>query len=70
VIPVINEVGGSGGNGSSQQRDSRGPRPASDAPVGGNTYRIETPVTKEFPPAQVPDTEATDPRAKSDARGY
>src|ERR1035437_95526 len=55
VIPVINEVGGSGGQG----RDSQAPR-AKDVPAG-NTFRLETLETKKFPEPQLPDTEAVDP---------
>jgi len=79
VIPVINEVGGSGG---APQRDTtkqRAPRPNA-AP--GNTYRIEdseqsepteefaAPTPKSFPEPQVPDTAEIDPTVKATERGY
>jgi len=79
VIPVINEVGGSGG---APQRDTtkqRAPRPNA-AP--GNTYRIEdseqsepteefaAPTPKSFPAPQVPDTAEIDPTVKATERGY
>lgn len=52
VIPVINEVGGSGNVGG-PQRDNRAPHPQhTDAPqkpaVPGNTYRIEVPEPTEL----------------------
>jgi ribonuclease J len=75
VIPVINEIGGSGGgggqnrqnsnaegrpqNGDGRQNQSRGPRP-------------QRPEPRHFPAPQVPDTEATDTRARQaqDNRPY
>lgn len=78
VIPVINEIGGGGGgqnrnqggdnraqgenrgqNGGNRQNDNRGPRP-------------ERPEPKKFPAPVVPDTEATDTKARQaqDARPY
>ncbi len=66
VIPVINEVGGSGGQ--AQGRDSQAPR-TKDAPVG-NTFRLDALETKKFPEPQIPDTEVTDPLTKVENRGY
>jgi len=78
VIPVINEIGGGGGgqnrnqggdnraqgenrgqNGGNRQNDNRGPRP-------------ERPEPKKFPAPVVPDTEATDTKARQaqDSRPY
>ncbi|HEX7484292.1 MAG TPA: ribonuclease J [Candidatus Saccharimonadales bacterium] len=80
VIPVINEIGGGGGgggqnrnqggdnraqgenrgqNGGNRQNDNRGPRP-------------ERPEAKKFPAPVVPDTEATDTKARQaqDSRPY
>lgn len=54
VIPVINEVGGQSRSGES----------------GGNSRGFKRPQSKKFPPRQVPDTEATEPRAKVENRGY
>jgi ribonuclease J len=70
VIPVINEIGGGGGgqnrnqgqgenrgqNGGNRQNDNRGPRPEA----------------KKFPAPVVPDTEATDTKARQsqDSRPY
>jgi ribonuclease J len=72
VIPVINEVGGSGGGqrGSEgrEPRESRAARPQDTA--GGNTYILESAEPKEFPEPVTPDTEANEPRVKSDQRGY
>lgn len=72
VIPVINEVGGSSGGNSGQPRDNkqREPRQDSEKPVGGNTYRIETPEPKVFPEPVVPDTPEVDPIVKVENRGY
>lgn len=68
VIPVINEIGGGGGQ---QNRDSntrpqganRGERPAN---AGGPKPE------RKFPPRQTPDTEVTDPtlRSPSETRAY
>ncbi|MEP7205028.1 MAG: ribonuclease J [Candidatus Saccharibacteria bacterium] len=75
VIPVINEVGGSGGGGAQhRERDSQAPRPAKEAST--NSYRIDQqPViesleTKTFQERQMPDTDAVDPRVRTDTRGY
>lgn len=68
VIPVINEIGGGGGqsrdnNGRPQQGGGRGERPA-----GPNTQK----QPRKFPPRQVPDTEAADPslRSQTETRAY
>ena len=70
VIPVINEIGGGGGQGGNGGQNARGrqqPRPqAGDA----QQAQFTAPAPKKFPPKQVPDTEATEPRAKADTRGY
>jgi len=55
VIPVINEIGGNNSNGQGQKPQQKG---------------FVRPVAKKFPPKQAPDTEATEPRAKPDTRGY
>ncbi len=78
VIPVINEVGGSGnssgGGGQHRERDTQAPRPAKEAST--NSYRIdqqpviETLETKTFQAPQMPDTDAVDPRVRLDSRGY
>ncbi len=64
VIPVINEVGGTGGQG----RDGQAPR-AKAAPTG-NTFRLEDLETKKFPEPQLPDTEVVEPIVRVDNRGY
>ncbi len=71
VIPVINEIGGGGQN---RDRGDHGGR-NSDRPQGANrqagkAYHAAAP--KQFPPRQVPDTEANDParRVKNDAPAY
>lgn len=68
VIPVINEVGGSGGNGGGH-RDNQAPRTRT-ATTGGETYHIDQPAPKKFPEPQVPDTHETDPRARDTTRPY
>jgi ribonuclease J len=82
VIPVINEIGG-GGNGGGQNRqsnegrDNRGPRRSNDArpqqpePVMDETLEpLIMPVPTAFPAPVVPDSEATEPRVRTDNRGY
>lgn len=58
VIPVINEIGGGGGN-------SR-----SNGQPGEQRGEFKRPPAKKFPAKQVPDTEATEPKSKPEARGY
>lgn len=85
VIPVINEVGGSGGG--AQQRDGQ-TRPAGARPQGNRTAvqplpydddaQPDTPHTntyvlpaaKSFPEPQYPDTPETEPKVHADNRGY
>jgi len=61
---VINEVGGTGGQG----REGQAPR-AKAAPTG-NTFRLEDLETKKFPEPQLPDTEVVEPIVRVDNRGY
>jgi ribonuclease J len=78
VIPVINEIGG-GGNGGGQNRqnndnrEARGPRPQNFRPQPAKQQVNEPLITAEpktFPAPQVPDTEAVEPRTRTDTRGY
>ena len=70
VIPVINEIGGSGqqnregGNRGQAQQNANRP----ERPVGGAVNR----QPRKFPPRQVPDTEAADPslRSHTETRAY
>lgn len=63
VIPVINEVGGSGaGNSNSNQQRQN--------PQGDDNNRHQRSAPKKFPAPQVPDSEAVEPRTKIDTRGY
>ncbi|RYF27733.1 MAG: ribonuclease J [Chloroflexi bacterium] len=72
VIPVINEIGGGGGQ---QNRDNNRDRPArpqnsgTEKPVGGIVPKAPE---RKFPERQVPDTEANDPttRVNTDTRPY
>jgi ribonuclease J len=57
VIPVINEIGG-GSNRSNGRGEANKPG------------EFKRPPVKKFPAKQVPDTEATEPKSKPDARGY
>lgn len=74
VIPVINEIGGSGkpqpsGGNRQQSRDTKQPR--NDRPTRtDNASPLPPPSGKKFPPKQIPDTEVTEPRAKSENRAY
>jgi ribonuclease J len=76
VIPVINEIGGSGGGGQQRDRQQGVPRSADEKPAGGNTYRLDqdpeyvAAAPKSFPDPQVPDTEAVEPKNRDDVRGY
>ena len=82
VIPVINEIGGGGNGGgqnrqSSDGRDTRGPRRSNDSrpqqpePVMDEPLNpLIMPVPTAFPAPVVPDSEATEPRVRTDNRGY
>lgn len=61
VIPVINEIGGSGGGGqrNGQQRQGQNGEP-----------RFQRPAPKQLPKPVVPDSEVTDPRVKTENRAY
>ncbi len=67
VIPVINEIGGSGST-----RDNRDNNQRSERPGGARMNQNSNRPPRKFPPPQVPDTEATDPslRAKSETQAY
>ncbi len=76
VIPVINEIGGGGkpnngqgGNGAQAEGQQRAPQNRGQNGQGGNRP-FRRPAPKNFPAPVVPDSEATEPKAKSDARGY
>src|SRR5690606_3515971 len=61
VIPVINEIGG-GGNGAQNRPQQDGKK--------FNNKPFNRPAPKKFPAPQVPDTEAIEPRRKTDTRVY
>jgi ribonuclease J len=67
VIPVVNEIGG-GGN-APQGRNKPGDARGNDnrAKEGGAVPKMPQ---QKFPPRQVPDTEAVEPRARTDTRAY
>lgn len=69
VIPVINEIGGGGGQQGSGNRDNRQQRGGQQRPAGGDKP-FAAPAPKQFPPKQVPDSDAIEPRVKADTRGY
>jgi ribonuclease J len=64
VIPVINEIGGGGGS-QQAQGQNRTPRPQDN-----RQGFVPKPVSQTFPSPQVPDTEVTDPRVRTDNRAY
>lgn len=66
VIPVINEIAGNGGGQGQQRQNDRGTQ--GEKSRGDKPF--VRPPAKNFPPKQVPDSEATEPRAKVDNRGY
>jgi hypothetical protein len=105
VIPVINEIGGGGGNKSGGEGGGEGRRPNNGNRGGQNRgprqqqgqgnqgegrpqgrgqqghqnqaaeaqsseAPFERPAAKTFPAPVVPDTEAIEPKAKQDQRGY
>jgi len=78
VIPVINEIGGGGGNGGgdrggqggNQQNRGRGGEGRGGEPRSTNSYKVPNPAPQSFPAPVVPDTEAVEPKARLDTRGY
>ena len=80
VIPVINEIGGSGGGGNRDGRpQQRRDQPATTGQEGGvrphhsrMNEQGDRPAPKQFPSPQVPDTEANDTKARqaADQRPY
>jgi ribonuclease J len=83
VIPVINEIGG-GGGGQGQQNNGRRPVGQGQDRSTGSQNRspqpqsadnpqarpFKRPAAKSFPPKQVPDSEAIQPKQHQDTRGY
>jgi ribonuclease J len=65
VIPVINEIGG-GGNGGGQNRNRNASEPRQNSAPSTAKPALE----HKFPAPQVPDTEAVDPRPRTDMRAY
>jgi ribonuclease J len=72
VIPVINEIGGSGNPSNGGNNHNRQQQPGDRRPQDQQRFndRFERPAPKPFPAPQVPDTEATEPRSRVDTRGY
>jgi ribonuclease J len=70
VIPVINEIGG-GGNGGNGQNGRGRQQPSSNGQQRQNGDKpFAAPQPRKFPPKQVPDTEAVEPKVRPDTRGY
>ena len=69
VIPVINEVGGGGGQQNRNDAGRSGGQGPSKQPYQGKPGSAPS---RKFPPKQVPDTEATDPslRSRTETRAY
>lgn len=68
VIPVINEIGGSGGGGNRGDNKQQG----NGTPQGERQRDFKRPTPRQFPKPAVPDTEANDTKAREaqDARPY
>jgi len=66
VIPVINEIGGGGGG---QNRQNQGGENRRN-PQNANAQHFAKPGPKKFPAPAVPDTEAVEPRVRTDTRAY
>jgi hypothetical protein len=65
VIPVINEIGGGGQGGNNNQNRQRRPEGSAESPAP-----FVRPMPVKFPARQIPDTEETTPKVKTDARDY
>lgn len=63
VIPVINEIGGGGGNKPQRQQGSEGRQQQEGKPQG----EFKKPAPRNFPARQVPDTEANDTKSRQAA---
>ncbi len=70
VIPVINEIGGGGQNRSQDRSGDRSQGRSQERPAGQGDAEFKKPAPKKFPPRQVPDTEANQPKPRVDTRGY
>jgi len=71
VIPVINEIGGSGkpvGGQHGQQHGQSGDRPSGERQNGDRPFK--RPAPKKFAAPMVPDTEVVEPKQRSDTRAY
>lgn len=64
VIPVINEIGGGGQHGGQNRPQREGNRPNQQEPKGPSAD------PRKFPPRQVPDSEAIQPRVQPQSRYY
>lgn len=64
IIPVVNEIGGGGNNRGGQQNNNanRGPKNEGE--------EFKRPPARDFPPRQVPDTEANEPRQRDRTNAY
>jgi len=76
VIPVINEIGGSGkpvGGQHGQQHGQSGDRPSGERQQGerqNGDRPFKRPAPKKFAAPMVPDTEVVEPKQRSDTRAY
>lgn len=66
VIPVINEIGGNGGQQQGQSQNQPAQRQNSNQRAG----YMPKPANRKFQAPQVPDTEAVEPRIRTDNRAY
>jgi ribonuclease J len=69
VIPVVNEIGGGGGNAPQGRNKPNENRPNDNRNRGEGNVMPNLPPQK-FPPRQVPDTEVVEPHARPDTRAY
>ncbi|MFZ2125458.1 MAG: ribonuclease J [Candidatus Saccharimonadales bacterium] len=71
VIPVINEIGGQGqGQGQGQNQNQGQSRDQQRQPRDNQNQPSRPFMPKNFPPRQVPDTEAVEPKTRSTFREY
>lgn len=64
IIPVINEIGGGARSGQGNNSSQKNAKPVS--PDG----KFKQPQPRKFPPRQVPDTEAIEPKSKPNTPNY
>ena len=70
MIPVINEIGMSGQGQQKQGGKQRPQQQGNGSQQNGAKVQLPTPNKRRFPPKQIPDSEATVPRDRSETPSF